>query len=111
MLIVGIANQIKSKVAGFPLVCLLCISAFGVSTLATESGLTPGQAREWYERCISLKPKMNESYRAQDAMLKLSIKVPSGYYLVPKNLSKSSYIDVTIVNHNNYIRNQCIHDW
>jgi len=78
--------------------------------LAAEGGLASEWAREWHERCISSKTRMNEAYRAQDAMLELSIKVPSGYYLVPKDLSKNSYSDVTIVNHDKYIINQCIHE-
>ena len=72
--------------------------------------MTAEQTREWYERCISLKPKVNEAYRVQDAILGLSIKVPSGYYLVPKDLSKGGYVDLTIVNHDSYISNQCIHE-
>ena len=108
--IVSVANQINSKVARLSIFCLLCISAFGLSAFAAESVLTAGQAREWHERCISLKPKINEAYRGQDAALRLSIKVPSGYYLVPKDLSENAYIDVTIVNHSNYISNQCIHE-
>ena len=78
--------------------------------LASEIGLTSEQAREWHKRCISFKPKMNEAYRVNDAILGLSIKVPSGYYLVPKALSKSGYIDATIVNHANYVSNQCVHE-
>ncbi len=88
----------------------LCISVFGVSTVTAERALTALPAREWHERCISLKPKMNEAYRVQDAILRLSIKVPSGYYLVPKDLSKGGYIDLTIVNYDSYISNQCIHE-
>lgn len=88
----------------------LCISVFGVSTVAAESVLTAEQAREWHKRCISSKPKMNEAYRAQDAILRLSIKVPSGYYLAPKDLSKGGNADLTIVNYSSYISNQCIHE-
>ena len=108
--VVSIASQINSKVARFSFYGFLYVSVFGVLTVAAESVLTVEQAREWHERCIHLKPKLNEAYRVQDANLRLSVKVPSGYYLVPKDLSKGGYTDLSIVNHYSYISNQCIHE-
>lgn len=89
------------------LLCFSCFSASGVVAGVGGSRWSQRQLNDWYTRCKSLKPRRKNTYRVQVSRLGLSIKVPKGYYLIWKDPFKRRDGDVTIVNQDRYIGQQC----
>ena len=87
---------------------LLSIFSLLVSTPTRAAAqMSPPEVNSWLEKCISAKPRRIQPYSVQSSKLRLNVRVPAKHYLIWKDPFKRRDGDLTIVNQERYISQQC----
>ena len=87
---------------------LTILALLALTPTKAAADLSQSEIDSWYENCKSAKPRRATPYVVQSLKLRLNVRVPKNHYLIWKDPFKRRDGDLTIVNQERYIRQQCM---